>query len=37
MNILAIDLGQFNWMCCFYDTDTQEYRFLAVATIRPYP
>lgn len=36
MNILAIDLGKFNSMCCFYDTDTQEYRFQAVATTRPY-
>jgi len=36
MNILAIDLGKFNSMCCFYDTDTQKYRFQAVATTRPY-
>ena len=31
MNILAIDLGKFNSMCCFYDTDTQDYRFQAVS------
>jgi len=36
MNILAIDLGKFNSMCCFFDTDTQEYRFQAVATNRRY-
>ena len=36
MNILAIDLGKFNSMCCFYDTKTQEYRFQAIATTRPY-
>ncbi len=36
MNILAIDLGKFNSMCCFYDTDTEEHRFQAVATTRSY-
>jgi len=36
MNILALDLGKFNSMCCFYDTDAQKYRFQAVATTRPY-
>ena len=36
MNILAIDLGKFNSMCCFYETDTQKYRFQAVATTRQY-
>ncbi len=36
MNILAIDLGKFNSMCCLYDTRAQEYRFQAVATTRPY-
>ncbi len=36
MIILAIDLGKFNSMCCFFDTDTQEYRFQAVATTRSY-
>ena len=36
MNILAIDLGKFISMCCFFDTETQEYRFQAVATNRRY-
>ena len=27
MDILAIDLGKFNSMCCFFETDTQKYRF----------
>ena len=27
MNILAIDLGKFNSMCCVFDTGTQEYSF----------
>ena len=36
MNILAIDLGKFSSMCCFFDTKTQEYRFQAVATNRRY-
>ncbi len=36
MNILAIDLGKFNSMCCFYETDTQKYRFQAAATTREY-
>ena len=36
MNILAIDLGKYNSMCCFYDTDTQKYRFQAAATTRQY-
>jgi transposase len=36
MIILAIDLGKFNSMCCFYDTQTQKYRFQTVATSRMY-
>ncbi len=36
MNILAIDLGKFNSMCCFYNTDTNEYRFQVAATTRHY-
>lgn len=36
MNIFAIDLGKFNSMCCFFDTETQEYQFLAAATNRGY-
>ncbi len=36
MYILAIDLGKFNSMCCFYDTDTRKHRFQAVETTRHY-
>ncbi len=36
MNILAIDLGKFNSMCCFFDTNTQEHSFLTAATTRGY-
>ena len=36
MNILAIDLGKFSSMCCFFDTETQEYRFWTAATTRSY-
>jgi len=36
MNILAIDLGKFNSMCCFFDTNTQEHSFLTAATTRVY-
>ena len=36
MNILALDLGKFNSMCCFFDTRSREYRFQAAATTRRY-
>ena len=36
MKILAIDLGKYNSMCCFYETKTQKYRFQTVATTREY-
>ena len=36
MIILAIDLDKFNSMCCFFDTETQEYRFWNTATTRSY-
>ena len=36
MIILAIDLGKFNSMCCFFDTESQESRFQLVATTRSY-
>jgi transposase len=37
MNIIAIDLGKYNSMCCsFFDTDTQEYSFWNAATTRQY-
>jgi transposase len=36
MNILALDLGKFNSMCCFFDTKTRDYTFLHAATDREY-
>jgi len=36
MNILAIDLGKYNSMCCFFDTETQKHTFLNAATTRSY-
>ena len=33
MNILAIDLGKFNSMCCFFDTNTQEHRLQSASTL----
>jgi transposase len=36
MNIVAIDLGKFNSMVCFFDSDTNEYRFQLVKTERGY-
>ena len=36
MIILAIDLGKFNSMCCFFDTETHEYSFWPAATTRQY-
>lgn len=36
MNILAIDLGKFYSMCCFFDTKTQQYSFWNAATTRAY-
>lgn len=36
MNILALDLGKFNTMCCFFDTDSRKYHFLNAATDRNY-
>jgi transposase len=32
MNILALDLGKFNSMCCFFDTTNRKHRFLTAAT-----
>lgn len=34
MNILAIDLGKFNSMCCILDTKSQEHSFLNAAKTR---
>jgi transposase len=36
MKILALDLGKFKTMCCFFDTKTREYSFLLAATDRDY-
>ena len=36
MIILAIDLGKFNSMCCFYDTDSLEARYQKIPTDRGY-
>jgi transposase len=34
--ILALDLGKFNTMCCFFDTKTRKHSFLNAATDRNY-
>jgi transposase len=36
MIILALDLGKFNTMCCFFDTETRTPRFLNALTDREY-
>ena len=36
MNILALDLGKFNTMCCFFDSKTRKHQFLNGATERNY-
>jgi hypothetical protein len=36
MKILALDLGKFNTMCCFFDTKTRKHSFLNAATDRDY-
>jgi len=36
MKILALDLGKFNTMCCFFDTRTRKRLFLLAATERNY-
>ena len=36
MIILAIDLGKFNSMCCYFDAAAGEHRFQAAATTREY-
>ncbi len=36
MKILALDLGKFNTMCCFFDTKTRKHEFLTAATERGY-
>ena len=36
MIILALDLGKFNTMCCFFDTETRTHTFLNALTDRDY-
>lgn len=36
MKILALDLGKFNTMCCFFDTTTRKHHFLLATTERNY-
>ncbi len=36
MKILALNLGKFNTMCCFFDSETRKYEFLNAATDRNY-
>ena len=36
MKILALDIGKFNTMCCFYDSKTRKHSFLNATTDRNY-
>ena len=36
MKILALDLGKFNTMCCFFDSKTRKYEFLTAPKSRDY-
>ena len=36
MIILALDLGKFNTMCCFFNTETREHMFLNTQNTRSY-
>ena len=36
MMILALDLGKFNTMCCFFDSETRKQEFIVAATQREY-
>ena len=36
MLILALDLGKFNTMCCFFDTNTRNHSFLNATTDHNY-
>ena len=36
MMILVLDLGKFNTMCCFFDTETRTPKFLNALTDRDY-
>ena len=36
MKILALDLGKFKTMCCFFDTNTRKHEFLTATTDRAF-
>jgi transposase len=36
LRILALDLGKFNTMCCFFDSKSRKHSFLNAATERNY-
>ena len=36
MKILALDLGKFNTMCCYFDTKTRKHQFINAVTERTY-
>ena len=36
MKILALDLGKFNTMCCYFDTKTRKHEFINATTDRDY-
>ena len=36
MKILALDLGKFNTMCCYFDTETRKHEFINATTERNY-
>ncbi len=36
MMTLALDLGKFNTMCCFFDSETRKHEFIVAATQREY-
>ena len=36
MKILALDLGKFNTMCCFFDSKTRKHSFLNAANDRQF-
>ena len=33
MKILALDLGRFNTMCCYFDTKTRKHEFINVGVV----
>ena len=36
MLILALDLGKFNTMCCFFDSETRKHEFIVAETQREF-